>query len=146
MRGLKSTLFLLLVLVGLGAYIYFVASKPKEPADSKQEKVFAAIAPDKITELTVKSQSGDVTSLKKDGEAWKIVAPLTEKAAESEVSNITSALEQVDVASRSSASRRRRSRLISNRRTASPASCSSARRTQPAATSTPGETTRSASF
>jgi hypothetical protein len=98
MRGLKSTLFLLVVLVGLGAYIYFVASKPKEPADAKQEKVFASIALDQINELRVKSQSGDVTSLKKDGETWQIVAPLTEKAAESEVSNITSALEQVDVA------------------------------------------------
>lgn len=98
MRGLKSTLFLLLVLLGLGAYIYFVASKPKEPTDAKQEKVFASLAPDQITELKVKSQSGDVTSLKKDGDAWKVVAPITEKAAESEVSNITSALEQVDIA------------------------------------------------
>src|SRR3954470_12095898 len=98
MRGLKSTLFLLVVLVGLGAYIYFVASKPKEPADAKQEKVFAAIVPDQITELKVKSQSGDVTSLKKDGDAWRIVAPLTEKAADTEVSNITTALEQIDIA------------------------------------------------
>jgi len=98
MRGLKSTLALLIVLVGLGAYIYFVASKPKEDTASKQEKVFASFATDKVSELKVKAASGDVTSLKKDGETWKIVSPITEKAADSEVSGLTSALEQVDIA------------------------------------------------
>ena len=43
MRGLRSTIALIVVLGGLGAYIYFVTwKKPAEPA-SKQEKVFAGV-------------------------------------------------------------------------------------------------------
>ena len=37
MRGLKSTIALLVVLVGLGAYIYFVASKADDTS-SKNER------------------------------------------------------------------------------------------------------------
>jgi len=96
MRGLKSTLALLVVLVGLGAYIYFVASKPEDTA-TKTDKVFASLGADKLSELTIKSTSGEVTSLKKEGETWQIVSPITEKAAGSEVSTIASSLEQVDV-------------------------------------------------
>jgi hypothetical protein len=61
MRGLKSTPF------------RWSSHRPRRISTRRveaegtdpQEKVFAAIAPDKITELKVKSQSGDVTSLKK---------------------------------------------------------------------------------
>ena len=73
MRGLKSTLALLAVLIGLGAYIYFGGAK--KPSDTPaSEKVFAGLDASKIDELTVKSESGDVTSLKKDGGAWKMTA------------------------------------------------------------------------
>ena len=56
------------MLVGLGAYIYFVTWK-KTDTDStaaKQEKVFAGLQADKIDELKVTSEKGDVTSLKKE--------------------------------------------------------------------------------
>ena len=58
MRGLRSTIALVVVLAGLGAYIYFVTWKqPEGGADAakKQEKVFAALEADKIDELKVKS-------------------------------------------------------------------------------------------
>lgn len=96
MRGLRSTLALLLVLSGLGAYIYFFASK--QPADTgpSQERVFASLESDKIEEVTVKSESGDVTTIKKDGAAWKITAPVTADAAEAEATALTSALAQLE--------------------------------------------------
>ena len=54
MRGLTSTLILVVVLAGLGAYIYFVDSKrPAASADGSsatKEKVFTVEA-DKINEL-----------------------------------------------------------------------------------------------
>ncbi len=96
MRGLKSTLALLVVLVGLGAYIYFVDPQPDSGASTK-EKAFAALKAADIEELRIKSESGDVTSLKKDGGAWQVVAPVAAKAAESEVSSITSAIEQIEI-------------------------------------------------
>ena len=97
MRGLRSTIALLVVLIGLGAYIYFVTWK-KTPADtdSKQEKVFAAIQADKIDELRVKSASGDQTTLKKGDGGWQLVEPAV-KADESEVSGITTNLASVAV-------------------------------------------------
>src|SRR6476619_1035910 len=97
MRGLRSTIALLVGLIGLGAYIYFVTwKKPAEPA-SKQEKVFAGIDSSKIEELKVASDKGDVTTLKKEGGSWQLVAPLAVKADESEVSGIANALGQLEI-------------------------------------------------
>jgi hypothetical protein len=99
MRGLKTTLGLLIVLGGLGAYIYFVTWKqPAEDASSKLEKVFAGLQADKIDEIHVHSESGDSTVLKKDKDGWKITDPLTAPAQESEASGIASALSQLEVA------------------------------------------------
>jgi hypothetical protein len=97
MRGLRSTIALLVVLIGLGAYIYFVTwKKPAEPA-SKQEKVFAGIDSSKVEELKVASDKGDVTTLKKESGNWQLVAPLAVKADESEVSGIANALSQLEI-------------------------------------------------
>ena len=42
MRGLRSTIALFVVLIGLSAYIYFVTWKqPAQDSASKQERVFA---------------------------------------------------------------------------------------------------------
>lgn len=101
MRGLKSTLALLLVLIGLGAYIYFVTWKqPEGGSTSTQDKVFATLSDkdkDKIDEVTVKSESGDVTTVKKEGDTWRITSPLTAQAAASELSALTSALAQAEI-------------------------------------------------
>ena len=68
MRGLTSTLVLVVVLAGLGAYIYFVDSKrPAASADGSsatKEKVFTVEA-DKINELRVTYQ-GESSLLQKD--------------------------------------------------------------------------------
>src|SRR3954452_1029212 len=101
MRGLKSTLALVIVLAGLGAYIYFVTSKMPEggsTADAKkQEKVFASVQPDKIDEVKVSTASGDATTVRKDGGAWKITQPAELPASESEMSGLTSALGTVEI-------------------------------------------------
>jgi hypothetical protein len=99
MRGLKSTLALIVVLAGLGAYIYFVTWK--QPADSstgkKQEKVFASLESDKIEEIKVSSVSGESTTLKKDNGAWQMTQPSAVKADDSEVSAIASALSSIEM-------------------------------------------------
>jgi hypothetical protein len=98
MRGLRSTIALLVVLVGLGAYVYFVTwKKSGEDTGPKKEKVFASVEPDKIEELKVKSESGDVTSLKKTSGTWQIVSPISAPAAESEIIGLTSALGQMEI-------------------------------------------------
>src|SRR5713101_7030649 len=98
MRGLWSTAGLVVVLAGLGAYIYFVTWKtPETDAGPKKEKVFAALQADKIDELKVSTAAGDVTTLKKEGGAWQLTQPVAAKADESEVSGITTALTSIEV-------------------------------------------------
>jgi hypothetical protein len=100
MRGLRSTILLVLVLAGLGAYIYFVTWKLPEggATDAKKlDKVFAGYEADKVEELKVMSAAGDATTLKKDGGGWQVAQPIAAKADESEVSSITSALGQMEI-------------------------------------------------
>jgi hypothetical protein len=102
MRGLKTTIALVVVLGGLLAYIYYVTWKQPEggasASDTKVEKVFPALQADKIDEIHVHSESGDSTVLKKDKEGWKITEPVAAAAQESEASGIANALAQLDVA------------------------------------------------
>jgi uncharacterized protein DUF4340 len=99
MRGLKSTLALVVVLAGLGAYIYFVTWKQPPGGDTgkKQEKVFASLESDKVEEIKVSSASGEATSLKKENGAWQVTQPIAVKADDSEVSGITSALSSIEM-------------------------------------------------
>lgn len=99
-RGLWSTLVLIVVLGGLGAYIYFVLNKQPDSgssAASKNEKVFANVQADKIEEVKVTSSAGDATTVKKENGGWQIVAPAAAKADDNEVNGITSALSSVEV-------------------------------------------------
>jgi hypothetical protein len=102
MRGLKSTIALIVVLGGLGAYIYFVTSKVPEggstaSGDTKKEKVFASLQADKIDDLKVTTAAGDATTLKKEGSSWKITQPAELPASDSEVSGLTSSLGSVEI-------------------------------------------------
>ncbi len=99
MRGLKSTLALLVVLAGLGAYIYFVSWQQNDggSAASNEKRVFQSVESGEIQELTIKSESGDRTTARKEGDAWQIVAPIQTAAAESELAAATSAVANLDV-------------------------------------------------
>src|SRR5580765_928277 len=97
MLGLKSTLALLVVLVGLGAYIYFVLAKKPDSTVTKQDKLFPNLEASKIDDLKVKSESGDVTALKKDGGAWKIVSPIQVTAADSDATSLANALGDIEI-------------------------------------------------
>src|SRR4029079_1928713 len=63
----------------------------------KQEKGFASLQADKIEEVKVSTIAGDTTTLKKDGAAWKITQPSELPASESDVSQLTAALGQVEI-------------------------------------------------
>lgn len=96
MRGLRSTLFLFVVLVALGAYIYFVESKRDPDAGEARAKVFDVEA-SRIVALDVQSSTGQRTRLEKRGEQWHVVDPVDTAADEADVSAITSNLATVDV-------------------------------------------------
>jgi len=90
MRGLRSFLLLLVVGVPLIGYAVY-ESKREAPGTDKKEKVFT-VEGDKIEELTVKSESGEQTSLRKSGSDWQITQPISDKSDGAEVTGITSGL------------------------------------------------------
>jgi len=100
MGRLTSTLILVVVLAGLGAYIYFVDSKkPLASADgsstAEKEKVFTVDAA-KINELRITAK-GETTLLKKNDSGWKIVEPAPADADPPEAIGVATALTNVDI-------------------------------------------------
>lgn len=98
MRGLTSTLLLVVVLAGLGGYIYFVDSKRPAATPGATEslgKVFTVEA-DKINELRVSYQA-ESALLKKDSGGWKLVEPVQVDADPPEAIGIATALTNVEI-------------------------------------------------
>ena len=96
MRGIRSFLFLVIVGVGLGGYLFFVESKRDPSGADKKDKVFT-VESDKIDELTVKSEAGERTTLKKTGTDWQIVEPVAAASDSAAVSGITSNLSSLEL-------------------------------------------------
>ena len=99
MRGLTSTLILVVVLAGLGGYIYFVDSKrpaagPDGSTETK-EKVFTVEA-DKINELRITSQ-GESSLLRKSDAGWKMFEPAEVDADPPEAIGVATALTSVEI-------------------------------------------------
>lgn len=97
MRGVRSLLFLVVVALGLGAYIYFVESK-REPSDVETKSKAFTVEADAIDELdiTVPADSSS-TTLKKTNGTWAVTAPVSAPADDVAVGGITSALASLDI-------------------------------------------------
>ncbi|MFM8534984.1 MAG: DUF4340 domain-containing protein [Acidimicrobiia bacterium] len=98
MGRLTSTLLLVVVLAGLGGYIYFVDSKrPAAGPDGAEAlgKVFTVEAV-KVNELRISYQA-ESTLLKKDNAGWKLVEPIQVEADPPEAIGVTTALNSVDI-------------------------------------------------
>jgi hypothetical protein len=96
MRGLKSTLILLVVLGGLVGYIYYLNRDGAPDADAK-EKAFASVAAEDIEEIQIKSAEGETSRAQKTEGAWRLIEPVQATADESELTSITSSLASLDM-------------------------------------------------
>ena len=97
MRGFRSTLILLAVLLGLLGYIYFYELKrPAAGEEPPKQKVFALEA-DAVEEVEVKSSGGDRTLVRKSGGAWAIAEPQQAKADETELNGIVTNLASLEI-------------------------------------------------
>lgn len=97
MKGIRSFLVLVVIAAALGGYLYY-DSKREPGDDKKQEKVFADAKSDKIDQVTVKSVSGDKTTIQKQaGGGWQITQPAAVGADGAELSGITSNLASLEV-------------------------------------------------
>jgi hypothetical protein len=97
MRGLTSTLLLVVVLAGLGGYIYFVDSKKPAPGpegEATKTKVFA-VDTEKINELRVRFQ-GETSLLKKTASGWTMTEPSATDADPAEAMAMAQALSNLE--------------------------------------------------
>jgi len=95
MGRLMSTLALVVVLAGLGAYIYFVDTDRSASGLEEKAKVFTVEA-DKVQEISVTSDAETSTLRKTDG-TWRMVAPVQADADQSEISSLTTNLSTLEV-------------------------------------------------
>ena len=97
MRGLKSTILLLLVLGGLVAYIYFVDSKKPASGGTTKDKAFTALDAGQIEEVQLKSEAGETARVQKTGETWKLVEPEAVDADAVALSTLTTTIAGLEV-------------------------------------------------
>ena len=97
MRGLRSTLALLAVALGLGAYIYFV-ERHRDPASAPEpnEKLFTFDADD-VTELEVRAEDGAATALQQDAGVWSVVAPVESAADDVAATSLAATLSSLEI-------------------------------------------------
>jgi hypothetical protein len=96
MRGLRPLILLIAVAIPLGWYAYRDSKKGLVDVSPKRDKVFA-VESDKIDELEVKAESGERTTLRRNGKTWQIVQPAPAAVDEAAVSGITSNLSSVEI-------------------------------------------------
>jgi hypothetical protein len=94
---LKSTIALLVVLIGLVAYIYFVDSKkPASDAPETKAKAFTVDA-DQIEEIHIKPTSGDASRVAKANGTWQLIEPEKAEADQGQVSNAATSLASLEI-------------------------------------------------
>jgi hypothetical protein len=96
MQRAVTPIVLVLVLGGLGGYIYYLNNKtPAPPADAKQ-RAFSSVEADAIDELRI-AAGGETTRLAKTNDTWTIVEPLKADADSREVGSIATTLASLDI-------------------------------------------------
>lgn len=91
MRGLRSTLVLVVLFLALLGYLYYQSRRPASPSSEELPKVFAAQA-EKIEEVRIRLGSGETTALRKASGTWTLVEPAQAPADQSEAMNIATAI------------------------------------------------------
>jgi hypothetical protein len=86
----------LALLLGLGAYIYFVESKRETGPDRDKEKVFG-LDKANVRELTLEPAEGERIRVFKEGEAWRMAEPKAAPADGTECDTLVSTLETLRI-------------------------------------------------
>jgi hypothetical protein len=87
----------LLVLAGLGSYIWFVERKHEPKPEGEREKVTVlAVDKAKAKEISVATAGGETIRLVKEGSAWKVAAPFAAPADTSAVESMLTSLEKLE--------------------------------------------------
>jgi hypothetical protein len=90
----RSTLILLLVAIGFGAYIFFVEKdKPGARQAAEDAKKVVALDRDKISAITIKSAEATIELRKGANDVWTMEAPVKDRANTMTISSLMTAAE-----------------------------------------------------
>ncbi len=90
----RTTFVLLLVLAGLGAYLYWLEF-PRQKKEAEAKKLFA-IKPDEVQEVRLHFADRNIL-LRKTGDVWRLVEPLEAPADEITVKNLLNTIAECEV-------------------------------------------------
>ena len=101
MRGLRSTLVLLVTFLVIGGYAWFVERErpPASEADAP-EQAFGGLETDHVTALTVTAGNGDVTEVSRASEGandWTMTSPVGAPADNNAATGIASTLANLEI-------------------------------------------------
>ncbi len=97
MGRIVSTLGLVVVLAGLGAYIYFVdADRPAGGLEVKT-KAFGEVVSDDIEEIAVKSAEGESSRVRRADGMWRLTEPVAADADQAELSSMASSAASLEI-------------------------------------------------
>jgi hypothetical protein len=87
----------LLVLAGLGSYIWFVERKREPKPEGEREKVTVlAVDKAKAKEISLATAGGETIRVAKEGTAWKVTSPFAAPADTSAVESMLTSLEKLE--------------------------------------------------
>ena len=97
MRGLTTTILLLVVLAGLGGYIFFYEAG-REPEDpNAKPRAFDQLTSENIEEIQIKNADGQTSRVQLESGNWQLVEPVKADADDGVVGTVTSNLSTLEV-------------------------------------------------
>ncbi|GIW43161.1 MAG: hypothetical protein KatS3mg077_0443 [Candidatus Binatia bacterium] len=91
---LRTTIVLLLILAGLGAYLYWM-ELPRQQKEAEAKKLFQ-FKPEDVVELRLHFQDRNIL-LKKSGESWRLAEPIDAPADEITIKNLLNTIAECEV-------------------------------------------------
>lgn len=90
----RTTFVLLLILAGLGAYLYWL-ELPRQQKEAEAKKLFS-IKPEDIVEVRLRFEDRNIL-LRKSGDVWRVIEPLDAPADEITVKNLLNTIAECEV-------------------------------------------------
>jgi hypothetical protein len=97
MRGLTTTILLLVVLAGLGGYIFFYEAGRELPDPNAKPRAFDQLASGNIEEISIKNADGQTSRAQLENGNWQLVEPVKTDADDGVVGTVTSNLASLEV-------------------------------------------------
>ncbi len=97
MRGARSTLVMLVVFLGLAAYVYFIEMERRPASETPPNEQLFELGAEDIQALTVKTGSDETVLHRTADDEWELTSPIEGAADAAAVSSITSRVSTLEI-------------------------------------------------